>query len=1572
MLVIQGRLEGSSASEYASHRILAIFSEQLTIGQTPEPIWKISEHRVDVTDGVFALALPDLDKLKNSLLLKVVAADGEVLITREFLLDEVESGIKIQVTAKPFFELGQSDDPYLGKKSKLTGRVLDLDGKRQISNKQVILLARKADAAEDLTVVLATQTDRQGYFSAEYPREEYIEAYGLVLIGTNEHIPIQLQAGQFPKNVILAIKAPEEAPDEHDCACEEEVPRTPDSDELSNGTYSTDLGGGKCVNFTVPNRTLEEFSFYTIVRTTEPEIKGLTIAEPRRISAQLLASIAGLPVLSQSNQIAGSIPADATTVARTLQSIDPLVLSALASAQPNPNDMAANDLVNAARTMVVGNLTDTAINSAVRLAQTIPLNPDLLKAFVSDPDSFTIPNLMTAERFTAFGDLTDILNTLKKNVPSRSNLSASNSVDWDDEPTFYQATTVAHGHILHFKQVWKADGYSMGDLLYSLPLAPCQKKQIVTIDWDRREVGARTEQLESEEQLNAVLTRDRDVGEIVNSTLSESLRGGSEASTWAAGGGLGLAIGPLVLGAAGGGGGASSTAWQNSSRNLAANSLQQLRDRTMQSASAVRSQRSTVVQTVRQGESMRVQTEVVTNHNHCHAITMQYFEVLRHFAIDQQLADVQECLFVPLLISKFDNAKALRWRESLGRYLRNNSMRGAFNAIERIRNNYVGSDLPTGRYAQETLEYLDGELRISFQLARPRDKADETFEETAWALYSPFLWAAPAAIFNQYFVGVIQAERDRIFQQQVAPRIAEAFVQSLKFYLIGTSGRFEVTLDSTLVSDYAPNTPLYVSLRLAGNVPAVAREWITRVEIRSDYALPPYSKAIVWNGSIRYRTKYMSHFLFRDWRINNDLLPGDPVQIPTFLDRQELRNPREEDRELAKRLISHLNENLEYYHRSIWWSMDSERRYMLLDGFIAPNANGRSVASVVENRLIGIIGNSLIMPVARGFKLDPTYRQDLENPIDLLEHYAPNTPIPPMRVSVPTRGVYGESVMGACNSCEVKDDTRFWRFEESPCGDEPTPIQSPGTDSRRADPGNLQPKDLPTPIINIQNSPAAPDPTGLAAVLQILGTPGIFKDITGLEGNQRNALAAFQSALSASQSFGGEAAQAVREAAKLEQQKTMQQNSDRTFQAIRQAQSSGLINKDQANSLTQEALRNMISGSTQPSSQPVTTADVEQLTNTAGANDANVRVTRPTGEQVEVNARSAVEDSTASTIIILSPTSGSADARAFFPSRSNKSGIIEPEVMVRNAPVGSTYHWTTPDPASISINSPTSTRTIIRGLRPGKTTVDFAVRDAGGTQLSSIRLQLCIPQFVTINEDAAAFNAILTAIHLDSLKDDVLKVAKSVCDHLLQTSNVRTIWQLAPFSETLPPHLPPANVTALTLRGDPPAGEEGTLGQTNSVGGTGGAAVFNETIDIFPGAYDDPVPPGTIYDGDVETQALIIQLQSMTFTNPALEQFAIQVYGRLMGETMAHEIVHSLLWTEIDRSFHNNPPIPNDLMNNGANRNFQQRTGFKDTTFTSPVDPANFVDGGIAAIGGLQATNQGLMDARFPVPPKFT
>jgi hypothetical protein len=159
--------------------------------------------------------------------------------------------------------------------------------------------------------------------------------------------------------------------------------------------------------------------------------------------------------------------------------------------------------------------------------------------------------------------------------------------------------------------------------------------------------------------VNATLLHDRDISEIVRSSLHETMSGQSHADVEGVGGAIGGFVGALVFGAAGGVSSAGSTANQVSARDVSGSVLNLARDRTMQAASSVRSQRSTIVQTARQRETVRAQTEVIANYNHCHALTIEYFEVLRHLQVTQEIAQVRECLFIPLLIISFSIDKAL-------------------------------------------------------------------------------------------------------------------------------------------------------------------------------------------------------------------------------------------------------------------------------------------------------------------------------------------------------------------------------------------------------------------------------------------------------------------------------------------------------------------------------------------------------------------------------------------------------------------------------------------------------------------------------------------------------------------------------------------------------------------------------------------------------------------------------------------------------------------------------------------------------------------------------------------------
>jgi outer membrane protein OmpA-like peptidoglycan-associated protein len=1332
VLDLVGKVHASKDSlEFKGHHVLISYVTQKGDESTRESGELSSEI---LSDGSFSLILPD--NLVEGIVVEIISPDGEVLESHKFPKDQIKDGkIVIDCDPKKYFSIPPSDDPSLGKKlRRITGIVLDEAGLQKISNKQIILYGFPKDRSNKEEVILATTTNTEGYFAGDYPKDDeglrtYSKAYGVVAAGNPQRIPVTIDKDDLiARKITLIISFPkqgsvEEPKGKEECeSCKVPVPRLPDVEDLINSpsTYTTDLGGGKCINLNLPNRSIEEYDFYTVIRTTEPQIfgqqkelrkakqmgnyskmvtKNFTVVDAAAIAIATKAE-AELQAVTSSAEDASSQAEDASNDLDNKRLAADKATNAVAKAEADKASAeeiakAASAKLDSAKQAVVdaNEKLSAAIKEAIvttgfswNLMNQIEQNPAVKAARIAadaakvnldkqnnvtkeaaDDYSDALQTLAAAKLDAATADTEvtaasivyannsaaakraavklaakklHVADVIAESQPihhispaGRDDMNKSNPVQWDGDVTFYQSTSVAHGHILHIKQTWQADGYSLGDLLYSLPLAPCQKKQVAIVDWERRESASRTEDQTAREGLEASLGRDRDINEIVGGALSENLKGGSTASTAGIAGGQGGAISGsyeiinfgAVHGMGGGFGTASSDAWQLSAKNIAANSLQNLHDKTSQAASAFRNLRSTVVTTVTQGETMRVESEVVANHNHCHAITMEYFEVLRHLQVTSKIVDVRECLFIPLLRSSFHYSKVLRWRRLLEKFLQRPELLRGFDAIQRVKTNWLDVDIPPGQYADAKIISISGELHITFSIPLPPlppKREGLTVTEVAEALaptrgffavalgvltggtsvavgeLSQAAAQAATRVYENFANEESETERYQKFHRNVMPGLARDFVDKLQLFAVVNDHEMLLSgMDFTLVSDYRPDGQLSVSVR--GHViPSIIRSRLTNLVIRSEKGLPEGCRVIINDASFKYRTNSFEHLLTEESKLNDDIgLPlllitppapgsffptikqvtsGDGATLSTPTDAWEQQNPRLEDLRLSRELIDHLNSDLIYYHNVIWWNMDEKRRFNLLDGFLAPNSNGKSVASVVENRLIGIVGNSLVMPVALGTHLDPTYHLDPENPLGLIALYGPIQPIEPLRITIPTKGVFAESVMGSCNSCEEKDDTKLWRFEESPCGDEPTLIQPISTESRRAEPASLTPQPLPTPMISIQNAPSAPDPTGLSESLKLLGISGLFKDITGLDQNQKNALQALISSLETAKSFGSEASKLVQGQQKIAQQKASMENSDKAMKAIRDAEKEGLIDKEDSKRLTNTMLGNMI------------------------------------------------------------------------------------------------------------------------------------------------------------------------------------------------------------------------------------------------------------------------------------------------------------------------------------------------------------------------------------------------------------
>lgn len=221
-------------------------------------------------------------------------------------------------------------------------------------------------------------------------------------------------------------------------------------------------------------------------------------------------------------------------------------------------------------------------------------------------------------------------------------------------------TEVATGAVLTFEQSWYAVGVALGSLLHSVALAPGESTRIAMLDWSRKTRGTQDASTDQTERLENATEHNRVLSEVTEAVAMEAQGGFSSTTSVAeshnsgmAGGGVPIPA-PLLFGASAGNSqnftNAASTSASTGRRDLFASMTQSVQDATQQTASSSRSRRASVVREVSEMESERVTTRIVTNYNHMHALSIQYYEVVQIYRTVTRLSKVDKCLFVPMKV----------------------------------------------------------------------------------------------------------------------------------------------------------------------------------------------------------------------------------------------------------------------------------------------------------------------------------------------------------------------------------------------------------------------------------------------------------------------------------------------------------------------------------------------------------------------------------------------------------------------------------------------------------------------------------------------------------------------------------------------------------------------------------------------------------------------------------------------------------------------------------------------------------------------------------------------------------
>ena len=685
----------------------------------------------------------------------------------------------------------------------------------------------------------------------------------------------------------------------------------------------------------------------------------------------------------------------------------------------------------------------------------------------------------------------------------------------------------AVGALLTYQQSWYARGLTLGNLIHSVALGPGESTKIAVVDWSRRTRTGTTEDIQENEVLQEDLGRVRALTEITSAVAKETQTGRSAAQTlasawergtadasastgvtWDSGPHPGVRIHGETTGESGNRGFATSWSTSSGQREVAAKLQQDIADRTQQAAHSTRTRRASIVREASQQESETLTTRTITNYNHMHALTVQYYEVVQQFRAVVDLVSAERVLFVPLKPLDFTNEQV----------------------IDRYRGILAAAALtPTAR---ELLQYPRGTTRITSPLITgsglfaPSPPAVPPPPPPAPPQPPPAPAPPPPASTQPTPPPGVPTKPTEAFAEDrwTASNIVEARDATAGLANVLDDGRLTLPANAVLwdvdfLADEEIVKPVY--LRLGGvdgtetTVKYGERGWDlsgNRPQLDELASVRITTSGVTGRGKAGFVSCIFS-YRSRSFRI---VFPVRLIADQSLLVLSATT--------VANELSTHLMQSRLHYSRAIWSSIDDATLGILLSRFTVPVKNRETpLVELVDPAPVGLVGNLL------GFRA-PGLSE--ERDLNKVYRQAPRED----HIPVPSGGVFAEAVLGRFNSAERLDITRFWDWADSPIPVQAPDIAALGSGSRgTAD--DLRPGQLSSPVLNVVNPPGLPDPTGIASVLTAIQNGMMFRDMSGLAGTiglaQAGVAAAQQGAQHAAEQAGLNAAVAAELGAKV-------------------------------------------------------------------------------------------------------------------------------------------------------------------------------------------------------------------------------------------------------------------------------------------------------------------------------------------------------------------------------------------------------------------------------------------------------
>ncbi|MEP6473991.1 MAG: hypothetical protein ABJC74_09735, partial [Gemmatimonadota bacterium] len=573
------------------------------------------------------------------------------------------------------------------------------------------------------------------------------------------------------------------------------------------------------------------------------------------------------------------------------------------------------------------------------------------------------------------------------------------------DETVPMAATLGLGYVMEMQQKWTFAGVGLGDLVYSLPLAPGEQQQVAV--FERTDTSAVTESeffSESEAQHQAAVA-DTSTLATFNSAFEEASRGGSSFQTSSSNGGFSI---PLF-----GGGGSSSSSgradsWLQGQREMTQAAAQTTHASSESQASARRSAARTGMRLATASESESITTRTITNHNHAHALTMQYWQVLRNYDVTTVIDGLTLCCLVPMQIVRFmppgqplmlTTGNVLTRASVLARYsslikhmdILQQAVPRAYQYGLTLLSQFAADPTaevePAGGVAEDVISFrmqasvIPGET-ISVRAVTRRNTRVGPVQLTPPA---PLTLPVDKFATREEILTFLSLERANPAGITLSGNLA--LPQSMnRADIVG----FEIIRSFSPLSYVLISQAMQTLNSLEGEFGSTIGDWIdsavTSLGGGGSTARPSVTLSArelenaLGGPRLQHFTAFIVEFnglgqvvntpaneTYANDSLGNIELPPQPYPVPALQIGPVLRF---KDILEIEKAVHHIVRNTTKYSKSVWSSLSAEERAILLDAYtIGVPANGIAdpsqmipLLNCVDNRLLGFFGNSMILP----------------------------------------------------------------------------------------------------------------------------------------------------------------------------------------------------------------------------------------------------------------------------------------------------------------------------------------------------------------------------------------------------------------------------------------------------------------------------------------------------------------------------------------------------------------------------------------------------------------------------------